>query len=70
MSLYKTDDPVADAERYYRDKRKPIGECEQCGYPVYDKEQTDWEEEMPYRVEGVLLHEQCIMKFAAGHWKL
>lgn len=35
--LYYTDNPVADAERYYNDKEEELNklpECDECGHPI------------------------------------
>jgi hypothetical protein len=69
MPFTWTGDPVTDYERYSarieRTMRgKSIGRCEHCGHLVLSRRHAEWEDEMPYKINGVLLHEGCIMDYA------
>jgi hypothetical protein len=54
----RTDDPIADAERYYaslEEKAKDLPLCSQCGERIY--------EDYAYMIEGDYVCEDCIDKF-------
>lgn len=60
--LYRTADPVADAERYAEDDTPTIGICDNCGHEIHV-----WED--AYRVDaGLVLHEDCLLEYARKHW--
>lgn len=69
MGYFRTDDPAADADRYYEDKRKPIGRCEYCNESVFSPEEAE-DDERPYEIEpNLFLHECCIMGYAKDNWR-
>lgn len=66
MSMW-TDDPVRDfhrheAEQEERRSRRRVGRCLHCRETVYDYEDY-------YDIEGDLLHEDCLMDWAAQYKK-
>ena len=64
-------DPIRDMELRQHDMRKPLGECEHCGHPVYRADEAEWEDDMPYSPEpNLLLHERCIMPYAKEMWRV
>lgn len=68
--FYRSDDPVADAERHYYDDRRSIGRCEYCGEAIYGPYDSDYEDDMPFCPEpNMYLHERCIMDYAKENWK-
>lgn len=53
--FYQTDNPVADAERYYNDKEKELEklpECDECGDPIQD--------ECCYEINKKYICEKCL----------
>lgn len=58
--LYYTDNPVADAERYYNEKEEELEKlpkCNECGKPI--------QEETCYEIKGKYICENCM----EGHKK-
>ena len=65
-----TSDPVADAETYFADNRRPLGYCAECGYDVYKHDKCTYEEDKPMMIERKWFHEKCVMPFARSHWSV
>ena len=49
---------------------KPLGSCEYCGGEVHRSENCRYDEALPYKIDGVLLHEMCIMNYAHQNWRV
>lgn len=55
MNFYRTDDPIADFDRYDAEQTKQeelLPECSECGYKIY--------EDFCYEVEGEPVCDNCM----------
>lgn len=61
---YFTSDPIRDAETYAsrEDTRPIIDRCPVCGEPVHG-ENDDYEKDDAYKIDGWVVHEDCVLKF-------
>lgn len=53
--MYRTDDPVADYERYDADRERRLDrypKCDYCGEPIL--------EDHFYNINGTYYHEECL----------
>lgn len=65
MSLYQSDDPGRDVERWEahserRRARRYRGKCAHCGEPIYGGEPH-------YDIDGELVHEECLFDWAESY---
>lgn len=62
--MYRTADPVADAERFFSrtDPRPVIGVCPNCNKPIYGETEEYYKDDA-YEIDGWTLHEDCVFPF-------
>ena len=63
--MYYTNDPVADAERYYADREKQLESrpiCEHCGEHITD--------DFMFEINGFNVHEDCITDYCKENCKV
>lgn len=65
-----TDDPVRDADMYFRDDRPILGVCEECGLEIHGQNEDYYEDDAYVFDGGEFVCGDCLRAYCNQHFRI